>query len=86
MAKSKVEKVDMESIKAYERSIRAKQERPVEKEAIDFDTWWALRLAVLKQPQHIKEILKADAYARNLQTKESCDRWDWAARQFGLTF
>lgn len=86
MTNKKTGQIDMESIKAYERSMRANQEPSKSEEIMDFDTWWAMRQPLLKQPQHLKEILKADSKARGLLVKESMDRWDWAARQFGLTF
>ena len=83
MAK-KNQEVDMQSIKEYERAMRAKTEQP-EENKVEFDQWWVIRSTELKQPVHIKEILRADAKARGLAKEESVSRWDWAAKQFGLT-
>lgn len=83
MAKKK-DGVDMQSIKEYEKAMRAKAEQPDEQK-VEFDQWWVLRSAELKQPVHIKEILRADAKARGLAKEEPVARWDWAAKQFGLT-
>lgn len=76
---------DVESIKEYEKAKRAKTKPAEEVRVIDFDQWWAERSSALKQPSHIREILKADAGARGLVGKQPSDKWDWAARQFGLT-
>jgi hypothetical protein len=84
MAKKNSENIDMKSIKEYERAMRSKAVQPSE-EKVEFDSWWATRSPVLNQPNHLKEILKADAKARGLGKEETLDRWDWAARQFGLT-
>lgn len=74
------------SIKEYEKSQRQAAQKFVEVvETVDFDQWWADRSAALKQPAHIKEILKADAMARGLTGKQQKEKWDWAARQFGLS-
>jgi hypothetical protein len=83
MAKNK-EEVDMQSIKEYEKAMRSKIE-PSEEQKIEFDQWWVIRSAELKQPIHVKEILRADAKARGLNKEEPISKWDWAARQFGLT-
>lgn len=85
---STVDKQDnnTKSIKEYEMAQRAKvQELATVDVVVDFDQWWADRAAVLKQPAHIKEILKVDAKARGVSGKQSLDKWDWAAKQFGLS-
>lgn len=84
MANKKDESIEAQSIKEYERALRAKVESPLE-EKIEFESWWAKRASLLNQPNHIKEILKADAQARGLKKEDTVERWDWAARQFGLT-
>lgn len=74
------------SIKEYEMAQRAKAQGTADVNVVvDFDQWWADSAAVLKQPAHIKEILKVDAKARGVSGKQSLDKWDWAAKQFGLS-
>lgn len=78
----------MKSIKEYEKSQREAAKSQIEQkteEAISFDQWWLDRSGSLNQPQYIKEILKADAKGRGLSGKQTADKWDWAARQFGLS-
>lgn len=53
---------------------------------LSFDDWWMLREQAIGKPKHYKEILRVDSRARGLQKKDTLDRWDWAARQFGLSF
>jgi hypothetical protein len=74
------------SIKEYERAQRAKAQEPAAiSVVVDFDQWWSDRAAALKQPAHIKEILKVDAKARGVSGKQPLEKWDWAAKQFGLS-
>jgi hypothetical protein len=55
-------------------------------ELLTFDEWWMSREQEINKPKHYKEILRVDAKARGLEKKELAERWDWAARQFGLVF
>ena len=84
--KNQQDQVDAKSIKEYENAQRAKNAAPQIDELMDIDEWWARRSSALNQPNHIKEILKADANGRKVSGKQTADKWDWAARQFGLTF
>jgi hypothetical protein len=82
---SNKQSVDMKFIKEHEKKQRAKiAAHQDEDRCIDFDQWWIEKATTLKQPQHIKEILRVDAAARGLTDKQSIDKWDWAAKQFGL--
>ena len=76
--------IDLKSIKEHERAKRALIVTENEIKSVDFDQWWADRSAALKQPPHLKEILKVDAAARGVTGKQAFEKWDWAARQFGL--
>lgn len=77
--------VDMKSIKEHEKKQRAKLAQQQEVvEDIDFDQWWAEKTAILKQPPYMKEIVRVDAAARGITGKQPIDKWDWAAKQFGL--
>jgi len=78
--------VDIAAIKEYERQQRLKSPPLKQEEKIDFEQWWLIRSPILEQPSYIKDILKADAKGRKLDTHETVERWDWAARQFGLKF
>lgn len=78
------------AIKEYEKSQREAAQKLAsnqeETKLVDFDQWWLERANVIKQPQYIKEILKADAKGRGLTGNQSYEKWDWAAKQFGLSF
>lgn len=78
--------IDIAAIKEYERQQRLKAPPVPQEEKIDFEQWWLIRSPTLGQPSHVKDILKADARGRKLSSKETMERWDWAARQFGLKF
>jgi hypothetical protein len=85
MSNKSKQKIDMKSIKEYEKAQRSlvKNETPNNQE-IPFDQWWADRSAILKQPPHMKEIIHADFKGRGLTAKHAVEKWDWAAKQFGL--
>lgn len=85
MSNKNKQKVDMKSIKEYEKAQRSlvKNEAPNTQE-ISFDQWWADRSAALKQPPYMKEIIQADFKGRGLSLKHTAEKWDWAAKQFGL--
>ena len=55
-------------------------------ELLTFDEWWMSREQDVNKPKHYKDILRVDAKARGLEKKELAERWDWAAREFGLIF
>jgi hypothetical protein len=84
--KNQENQIDAQSIKEYENAQRIKNTPMPPLELVDMDEWWAKRAPALSQPSHIKEILKADAAGRKISGKQTVERWDWAARQFGLTF
>jgi len=77
--------VDWAAIAELEKGLH-KQDQPlvIEDKQVSFDDWWLAREAKLNKPLFYKEILKADFGGRGLSKKETMDRWDWAARQFGL--
>lgn len=78
---------EMDAVKAYEASLKKVVEVTIEPERkIGFDEWWAARNPQLEQPNHVKEILLKDAKARGLTKTETMERWDWAARTYGLKF
>lgn len=79
----------LKSMKEYEKAQRetaAKltnaEKSPVE---IDFDQWWIEKSHLIKQPSYIKEILYADAKGRGLVGKQTSEKWDEAAKLFGLS-
>lgn len=80
----------MDAVKAFEASLKKvaleSETEEVGDRKLSYDEWWATRNQVLKQPQHVKEILLKDAKARGLDKMETMDRWDWAARTYGLKF
>jgi hypothetical protein len=82
-------RVDMKSIKEYEKSLRqdlsplAEPKEP-DLKRISFDEWWLNTLANTRLHPSAKEILKADAKGRGLDGLQAADKWDWAAKQFGL--
>ncbi len=76
--------LDAKAIKEMEKARRAPVVETVAK--VDFDFWWASRKDQIKQPQHMKEILAADARGRGLSKKETMESWDNAVRAFGLKF
>jgi hypothetical protein len=80
--------VDIAAIKEYERSQKEKNapEETPKQELLEFDQWWDMRKNTIDQPSYIKDILRVDAKARKLSKLEPIERWDWAARQFGLKF
>jgi hypothetical protein len=87
--KKKSSSPDMDSIKEFERQKRqklldSKKSEPAKEKELDFNSWWAKRSAVLNSPNHLKEILKADAKARGVDGLQTMDKWDWAAKMFGL--
>jgi len=75
---------DLKAIADFEKSQRKNNVKKEVDSLVDFDKWWAERSSVLCQPAHMKEILRADAKGRGLANKESMERWDWAAKMFGL--
>jgi hypothetical protein len=77
--------VDWAAIAELEKKMH-KEDKPmvVESKSVSFDDWWLAREAELNKPLFYKEILKADFSGRGLSKKETMDRWDWAAKQFGL--
>jgi hypothetical protein len=82
--------ITMDAVKAFEASLKQAAKEPesetLSDNTVSYDEWWATRNQMLKQPQHIKEILLKDARARGLDKMETMDRWDWAARTYGLKF
>jgi Zn/Cd-binding protein ZinT len=88
-ALAEVQAIDSAAIKEYERKNKAKalaDAQVVAEVLVDFDQWWSVRFPVLGQPSHLKDVLRADFKARKLNKLESLERWDWAARVFGLKF
>lgn len=84
----KAQEVDWAAIAALEKEahktmVEEKTQQQEEK-ALSFEEWWLLREKDIDKPNYYKEILKADFKARGLQKLEKTDRWDWAAKQFGL--
>jgi len=75
---------DLKAIAEFEKAQRKSASKKDLDSAVDFDQWWTERASVLNQPAHIKEILRADAKGRGLGKKETMERWDWAAKMFGL--
>lgn len=77
--------VDITAIKEYERQL-AEQNQPVKEpeELIEFEQWWSLVGSKLGQPPYVKGILKVDAKARGVKDLETMERWNWAAKQYGL--
>ena len=87
MTKKKDKTSGMDNARAYERQQAAK-DVPQESaaELVEFEIWWAARVGQLKQPVHVKDIMKADAKGRGLTGLQPMDKWDWAARKYGLNF
>jgi NADH:ubiquinone oxidoreductase subunit F (NADH-binding) len=85
MSSKNKQKVDMKSIKEYEKAQRlsAKAEKQGSEE-ISFDQWWADNSASLKVSPHLKEVIKADFKGRGVEGLNVKDKWNWAAKQFGL--
>lgn len=79
------QKIDMKSIKEYEKAQRAKSQ-PQEDRVLEvsFDQWWADKASSLKLAHHMKEIVRADFRGRGLVNSNTLEKWDWAAKQFGL--
>ena len=77
-------KSQMDAVEAYEASLPTAV--PATEEKVDFSYWWVLRKDAIKQLDHLAEILKADAKGRGLAELEPLERWDWAARKFGLNY
>lgn len=80
---------EMNSIKEFEKAKRqklleSKKPEPAKEISIDFNAWWAKRSAALNVPNHLKEIIKADAKARGVDGEHPIEKWDWAAKMFGL--
>jgi hypothetical protein len=86
MSNKNKQKVDMKSIKEYEKaqrlSTKAEKQSP---EEISFDQWWADSAASLKIAPYLKEVLRADFRGRSVEGPNTKEKWDWAAKQFGLT-
>lgn len=76
--------LDLKAIADFEKNKRKQKTTTHTDDVVDFDKWWAERSNNIKQPSHVKEILKADARGRGLGPKETMERWDWAAKMFGL--
>jgi predicted HTH transcriptional regulator len=88
MADKPLPEIDWSAIEAMEK----KQHKPAdiqvtieESKPISYEEWYLMREEQINRPKHFKEILKVDARARGLNKKELVERWDWAARQFGLS-
>jgi hypothetical protein len=83
-----VEQVDWAAIAALEKQAAAVAFNEVKteekQEVITFEDWWLMREQQLNKPYHYKEILRVDFKARGLGKKELLEKWDWAAKQFGL--
>lgn len=75
---------DLKAIAEFEKSQRKKNIKKDIESTVDFDKWWAERSLSINQPAYMKEILRADAKGRGLDKKETMERWDWAAKMFGL--
>jgi hypothetical protein len=85
MSKSN-QKIDMKSIKEYEKAQRSLVKTEIApSENITFDQWWVDKSNTLKQPPYMKEIVRADFKGRGLADSHSPEKWDWAAKQFGLS-
>lgn len=86
MSNKNKQKLDMKSIKEYEKSARSEASKASQDHAqqIAFDEWWLNTLASSKLNPSVKEILKADARGRGLDGPQTSEKWSWAAKQFGL--
>lgn len=85
MSNKNKQKVDMKSIKEYEKAQRSTLKVEDSKvEVVNFDHWWASRSSTVKLAPHMKEIVHADFKGRGLEQLNTMEKWDWAARQFGL--
>lgn len=87
MSSKNKQKVDMKSIKEYEKSMRSEAPKaaPEASPIVSFDEWWLNTLASAKLHPSMKEILKADAKGRGLEGQQTAEKWNWAAKQFGLS-
>lgn len=85
MSNKNKQKVDMKSIKEYEKAQRsAARVEDSRIETVNFDQWWANRSSAIKLASHMKEIMRADFKGRGLENLNTMEKWDWAAKQFGL--
>lgn len=84
MSNKRQQKVDMKSIKEYEKAQRSQVLKEDTVEAIGFDQWWADNSSNFKLAPYMKEIIRADFRGRGLEGLNTNDRWNWAAKQFGL--
>jgi len=85
MSNKNKQKVYMKSIREYEKAQRA--QLPQKEDSIElmpFDQWWADNSSSLKMAQHMKEIVRADFRGRDIHGLNTKEKWDWAARQFGI--
>lgn len=78
-------KVDMKSIREYEKAQRSQVIKEDAVEAIGFDQWWADNSSNLKLAPYMKEIIRADFRGRGLDGLNENDKWNLAAKQFGLS-
>lgn len=85
---AKTPEIDWAAIAALEKEahkVAVEEKTPQQEEkAMSFEEWWLLRETDINKPNYYKEILKADFKARGLHKLEKTDKWDWAAKQFGL--
>ena len=85
MSNKNKQKVDMASIKEFEKAQRSKvQKEEAPTQSVSFDQWWADSAASLKIAPSLKEVLRADFKGRSVEGLNTKERWDWAAKQFGL--
>ena len=81
------EKIDWAAIAAAEKAVQQAEVAEVSaspEAKISYDEWWMSREQAIAKPKYYKEIIRVDAKARGLGKLETSDRWDWAAKQFGL--
>lgn len=76
--------IDWAAIDALEKAAHKPVVSISEPIAISFDEWWMMREQSINKPKYYKDIIRVDAKARGLGKKELVEKWDWAARQFGL--
>jgi hypothetical protein len=87
MAKKRDKDETMEAMRAFERELaeNAPQETQSE-QTLTFEEWWAAAGRLLGQPNHVREILQADARGRGLTGKHTKEAWDSAAKAYGIRF